>query len=151
MNVAANPMPSLVAISSLVIIAALVLGVGIPNHEVLRHVVQTLPFWCVVVLGSRRSRFAGWIGLPLFLFWLLIMALIWMFLLGIAHVFSGSFTPWEIAMTIVVVGGCVAGVAATLRGHSSISLMQKAAIFILLGVIQFVCFRISFLPVIAHR
>jgi hypothetical protein len=54
---------TIVVACSLAMMAALILGVGIPNHMVLRHVVQTLPIWGVVILGARRSRLAGWVGL----------------------------------------------------------------------------------------
>jgi hypothetical protein len=37
-----------------------------------------------------------------FLFWLVLMVLIWMYLLGMADVLSGHFSPFAIGMTIVV-------------------------------------------------
>src|SRR5215471_390389 len=92
----------IVVVCNLTILAALVLGVGIPNHMVLRHVVQTLPAWAVVILATRRAHVAGWIGLPVFAFWLVLMLQIWLYLFGLLHLLSGNFTTWEIAMTIIV-------------------------------------------------
>jgi hypothetical protein len=140
-----------IAISSLVIIVSLVLGVGIPNHEVLRHVLQTLPFWCALILGARNSRFAGWVGLPLFVFWLLIMTLIWMSLLGISHLLGGSFSGWEIAMTIVVGSSCIAGIAASVGSRTNVSIVTKTAVIVLFSVVQLACFFTSFMPAIARR
>jgi hypothetical protein len=40
--------------------------------------------------------------LPCFVFWLLLMAAIWLYLVGWARIISGTFTPTEIAMTVVV-------------------------------------------------
>jgi hypothetical protein len=158
LSVAADPTlivsrtPSrLIALSSLAIIVALVLGVGIPNHEVLRHVLQTLPFWCALILGARNSRLAVWVGLPLFVFWLLIMTLIWMSLLGISHLLGGSFSGWEIVMTIVVGSSCIAGIAASVRSRSTASMTMKAAVVLLSAAIQLTCFFTSFLPAIARR
>src|SRR5256714_7565281 len=94
--------PIAIAVCCLVIIVALVVGVGLAAGLVLRHVVQTLPLWIGVLAGARRSRAVGWIGLPMFLFWLVLMSLIWLYLLGIARVISGHFSPIEIAMTILV-------------------------------------------------
>src|SRR5690349_13659134 len=94
--------PVWIAICCLAILAALVLGVGVGSHLVLRHVVQTAPLWVGVVLGFRRSQSTGWITLPLFLFWFALMSVIWLYLLGIAHLINGSFSTLEIAMTIVV-------------------------------------------------
>jgi len=143
--------PFVVAGCSLVIIAALVLGVGIGSHLVLRHVVQTLPLWVVVTLGLKRSRAAGWAGLPAFLFWLVLMTFIWLYLLGVSNMVSGHFTQLEIAMTIVVGIASAVGIVAFFRLKSSLSGWGQASIFIVLAVVQVVCFRLSLLPAIAHR
>src|SRR6266436_1310820 len=73
--------PVAMAICSLAIIIALVVGVGLASNLVLRDVVQTLPLWIAVVLGFRRSRATGWVALPLFLFCLTLMVIIWLYLL----------------------------------------------------------------------
>lgn len=143
--------PLLVTGCSLAIIAALVLGVGIGSHLVLRHIVQTLPLWVVVTLGLRRSRAAGWAGLPVFLFWLVLMAAIWLYLLGLSNMLSGHFTPLEIAMTVVVGIASGVGIVAFIRLKSHLSRWGMAGIFIVLAAIQVLCFRLSFLPAIAHH
>ena len=142
---------TIVVACSLAMMAALILGVGIPNHMVLRHVVQTLPIWGVVILGARRSRVAGWVGLPVFVFWLVLMSLIWLYLLGLSHMLSGNFTRWEIAMTIVVGLTALIGIGTSVRFRSSLSIVTRASMFIGLAAIQFACLRISFLPALAHR
>jgi hypothetical protein len=143
--------PLVVAGCSLAIIAALVLGVGIGSHLVLRHVVQTLPLWVAVTLGLKRSHAAGWTGLPVFLFWLVLMATIWLYLLGVSNILSGHFTHLEIAMTVVVGIASAVGIVTFFRLRSYLSGWYLASIFIVLAVIQLVCFRLSFLPAIAHR
>src|SRR5580698_8357766 len=94
--------PVVMAACGLAIIFALVLGVGLASNLEVRHLVQTAPVWAVVVLGFRRSRMVAWVALPMFVFWLLLMSLIWAYLLGISHLLSGHFSPVEIAMTIIV-------------------------------------------------
>lgn len=141
----------LVGSSALAVIAALVLGVGIGSHLVVRHVVQTLPAWLPVVLGFRRSRAAGWAGLPVFLFWLVLMVLIWLYLLGLSKLLNGRFTSLEIVMTIVVGLGSATGIWACIRLKSLLAGWRAAAIFVVVAAAQFLCFRISFLPAIAHR
>ena len=143
--------PLLVAGCSLTIIAALVLGVGIGSHLVLRHIVQTLPLWVVVTLGLRRSRAAGWAGLPVFLFWLALMVAIWLYLLGLSNMLSGHFSPLEIAMTVVVGIASGVGIVAFITLKSHLSRWGMAGIFIVLVAIQLLCFRLSFLSAIAHR
>jgi hypothetical protein len=145
------PAPIVIAVSGFVIILALVVGVGAPDQLMLRHVVQTLPFWAIVVLGLRRSRMVGWIALPCFLFWFVLMALIWLHLLGVAHVISGHFSLLEIAMTIVVGAASMAGVAASWRIKSGLPIHVAGGLFVMFAAIQWGCFRLSLLPLIAHR
>jgi len=137
--------------SSLAIIAALVLGVGLGSHLVLRHLVQTLPSWVAVILSFRRSRAAGWVALPLFSFWFVVMAFIWLYLLGIARLVSGHFTLLEIAMTIIVGIASVTGTWASIRLRSFAAGWRAAAIFLIFAGLQLACFRLSLLPGIAHR
>src|SRR5262245_58700583 len=90
-----------IAICGLVVIAALLI-VGVVSHGVLRHIVQTLPVWIIVVLGLRDRASVKWAAIPIFLFWLFIMTLIWLFLLGWSRIASGTYSPTEIAMTLCV-------------------------------------------------
>ncbi len=144
-------LPISIAVCCLVIIAALVLGVGVPGGMVIRHIVQTLPLWVGVVLGFRRSRATGWIALPSFLAWILLMGLIWLYLLGISNVMSGQFTPLEIAMTLVVGCAAVAGIVMFARFKSSLKPGAALMLFVTFAIVQLVCLRVSFLPAIAHR
>jgi hypothetical protein len=134
----------------LVIIAALVLGVGIVSHGILRHVVQTAPLWPAVVLGLRRRDAAKWCALPGFAFWLGIMVFIWLFLLGWSRVLIGTFTPVEIAMTIVCAIASIAGIGSALRQRTSTSPAAAAALLALFAFLQFAALRVSLLPGIAH-
>ena len=140
-----------IAVCGLTIILALVIGVGVPGGLVLRHIVQTLPFWAVVWLGFRHSRLTGWVGLPLFLFWFAAMALIWLYLFGIAHVLSGHFSGVEKAMTLIVGIASLVAIGFFVLTRTALSAAKAITLFIALAAIQWICFRISFLPEIAHR
>lgn len=136
-----------IAWCSLAILVALYV-VGAVSHGSLRHEVQTLALWVPVVAGFNRREFARWCALPCFFFWLLIMVLIWLFLLGIAHVFSGHFSPIEIAITIVVgLASAVGAVLCVLRMRWS---WLGAGLAVLFAAVQVALMRISFLPAIAH-
>jgi hypothetical protein len=137
--------------SSLAIIAALVLGVGLGSHLVLRHIVQTLPLWVAATLSFRRSPAAGWAALPLFSFWLALMVFIWLYLLGIATLVSGHFTLLEIAMTIIVGMASAAGIWAFIRLRSFVAAWRATALFLIFAGLQLACFRVSLLPMVAHR
>ena len=148
---AADAQPMAIAFCSLAIIVSLVLGVGLVSHGVLRHIVQTLPLWLGVVFGFRRSPSAGWLALPSFLFWFVLMVFIWLFLLKIARIVTGTFTPIEIAMTLIVAAASAIGTATFFRIRSSLSALSAATIFVVMASLQWLCFRLSLLPSIAHR
>ena len=143
------PESRILAWCALLLVIALYV-VGLVSNGIVRHVVQTAPVWITVVLGIRRSNWSKWTALPCFLFWLFLMALIWLFLLGWVNVISGTFSGVEIAMTLVV--GCcsVAGLAMALRIKTKIRAIGALTVFLLTLVVQFLVFRISFLPSIAH-
>jgi hypothetical protein len=142
--------PVAIAICYFVIIIALVGSVGVAAGLALRHIAQTLPPWVGVVFGARGGRATGWIALPLFLFWLTLVAFIWLYLLGVARI-SGDFSPVEIAMTIIVGAASAVGIAIFARFTSSQSVAVALATFVAMAVLQIVWFRISFTPAIAHR
>jgi hypothetical protein len=134
---------------ALLLIGALYI-VGIVSHGVVRHIVQTAPVWLTAVLALKRSAWSKWTALPCFLFWLFLMVLIWLFLLGWAHVVSGSFTPIEIAMTLVVGFSSIAGMVLAARMKTEIRAISASAAFLGILILQLLAFRISLLPSIAY-
>jgi hypothetical protein len=79
------------------------------------------------------------------------MAFIWLYLLGVSNMLSGHFTQLEIAMTVVVGIASGVGIVTFFRSKSYLSGWSRAGIFIVLATVQFLCFRLSFLPGISHR
>ena len=132
------------------IIAAL-LVVGAVSHGVLRHIVQTSPLWIAIVLGTRRSGWIKWAALPCFVFWLILMILIWLFLLGWARIVSGTFSSTEIAMTLIVGLASVVGIVRALSLRAGVGAWSAIATVLLVAVLQVTAFRLSLLPAIAHR
>lgn len=143
--------PIVIAICSFAIILALVGGVGGATGLVWRHVIQTLPFWFAVVLGFRRSVVTGWVALPCFIFWLVIMILIWLYLLGIARIVTGHFMPIEIVMTIIVGLASLIGMVTCLRFKSGIRPWAGMSLFVLFAAAQWGCFLLSITPRFATR
>lgn len=139
-----------IALCCVAMIAALYV-VGVVSGTELRHVVQTMPMWIAVILGWRGSALARWLALPFFLIWLVLMVMIWLFLLGIARVVSGHFTPAEVAMTIAIAVASLIGIAAAFRLWKRTSAARAAAMFLLGAALQFAALRVSFLPGIASR
>jgi hypothetical protein len=107
--------------------------------------------WLPVVLGFQQRPIAKWMALPLFVFWLAIMTLIWLYLLGVANIVSGHFFPTEIAMTIVVGAACVVGLARTARWRTPVRSVAAALVVLAFAAVQIAAFRISLIPYIARR
>ena len=133
---------------SLAVLIALYV-VGAVSHGSLRHEVQTLPLWFPIVLGFNRRESARWSALPCLVFWLVIMVLIWLFLLGWAHIVSGHFSPVEIAMTLIVGAAGALGISLCLRRARWSA--RGVALVVIFGVLQILAFRISLLPAIANQ
>jgi hypothetical protein len=134
-----------------VVIIAALLVVGAVSHGILRHIVQTSPLWIAIVLGIRRSRWTKWAALPCFVFWLLLMSAIWLYLLGWARIVSGTFSPTEIAMTLIVGLASITGIVMAAHLKSAVRAWQATAVVLLVAVLQVAALRLSLLPQIAHR
>ena len=139
-----------VAYCSLAVLVALYV-VGAVSHGSLRHEVQTLPLWFPIVLGFQHRELAKWSALPGFIFWLILMVFIWLFLLGWAQIVHGTFSPPEIAMTLVIGVACVAGTIQSARWRTSVSPFAAIGVAALLAALQLLAFRISMIPYIATR
>ncbi len=141
---AEDPIAKSIVWSALAIVAALVLGVGPVSSTVLHHIVQTAPYWLAIV--CRRRRWAAWFALACFVFWLIIMAAIWAFLLHLPSFVSGHFSPVEVAMTILCGIASLIGIAAAIRTRTRWPLALAA--FAGGAAAQFAAFRISQIPFI---
>jgi hypothetical protein len=140
-----------IALCCLAIIVALVGGVGLATGLVIRHVVQTAPLWIGLALGIRGSRAVGWFTAPIFAFWMVLMTLIWLYLAGWSTLISGHFSPFETAMTLVVGAACAIGLWLDVRSFTGVPPTTAAGLFVIAAAAQWLCFRLSMLPGIAHR
>jgi hypothetical protein len=140
----------LVALCCLIIVLSLYV-VGVVSHGVLRHIVQTLPLWPGIVLGFRDRDLRKWMALPCLLCWLIIMVLTWLFLLHLAHVLTGHFTPIEIVLTIIIGIAAIVGLLALPRWRTKTHPAIALVIVLLFAALQYLAIQISFLPSIAHR
>jgi|SRR5580704_6067036 hypothetical protein len=133
-----------------VVIAALYV-VGIASTTELRHFVQTLPLWLGALGGWYGFRTARWLAMPLFLFWLAIVVLIWLYLLGWSQIARGHFSATEIAMTVAIGVASVFGIASCLYGGRRAGPALATGAFLFSAALQLIVFRISLLRNIARR
>ncbi len=93
-----------------------------------------------------------WAALPCFVFWLALMAVVWLYLLGWIHPFSGTFTPTEVALTVVVGAAALVGIREVGATRSAGAGAPRAfAVVAMVACLQLVAFRLSFLPALAHH
>src|SRR6266404_3593531 len=138
-------------VASCVAVIAALLIVGAVSSGVIRHIVQTSPLWIAIVLGARRSHWVKWAAFPCFVIWLLLMTAIWFFLLGWARIVSGTFSPTEILMTVIVGLASLVGMVGAWRVKSSARVWPAVGTVLLVAALQVGAFRLSLLPAIAHR
>ena len=137
--------------AALITVIVSLLLVGLVSGTILRHVVQVLPVVAaavVVVLRPAWSRFAA---MPLFAFWLFIMTLIWLFLLGLSNVGSGHYTPAEVGLTVVIGLACVVGLGAAVRQPTRSPWWAGVLAFLVSGAFQVGAMWLSLQPTIASR
>jgi len=120
--------------------------VGLVSHTPVRHVIQVVPVALAFVAVARRTSWALDAALPVLLFWFFIMLLIWLWLLGLARIVTGTFAPVEIALTIAVGISCVAGFLAWLGLPSGDRTLARAAVFASFGLLQVAAMWLSLRP-----
>ena len=125
--------------------------VGLVSGTPIRHVIQVIPVGIALFLGARRSPWAPAAALPLFVFWFFIMSLIWLWLLGLARIVTGKFSPAEIGLTIVIGLGCAVGGVAALRCRTDRGGVQRAVAFMLFAGLQISAMWVSLQRFIASR
>jgi hypothetical protein len=88
---------------------------------------------------------------PLFAFWLLLMGGIWLFLLGIARVFPGTFSPAEITLTLIIGAASMAGLAVAYRQKTSTAIATQVGTVLVFASLQFGAIWLSVQPFVARR
>jgi len=144
-----NPERLLVA-ATLGLIASLLL-VGVVSSTLVRHLIQLVPAY-VLLYGTLTHRAWARAGaVPVFVFWLLIVIAIWCFLLGIARIVTGTYTPAERVLTGTIALSSLCGLAAVARIRAAASWATRVAGFMLLAALQWGAFWLSIQPAFARR
>jgi len=106
---------------SLVVIAISLLIIGIVSGTILRHAVQIVPVIAAAVLVYRRSTLAAPVAVGVSAFWLAIMVLIWLYLMGVSRIASGTYSATEIGLTMVIGLATLYGSAAAIGQRQRLS------------------------------
>jgi len=138
----------MIALCAMTQIVALIV-VGFVSDGLVRHLVQTSPSWIVAGVALNQTRWAKWIALPVFAFWLVIMVLIWLYLLGVARILTGHYSDIEIAMTAVVGAASVFGILICVFTRTGARPWVAALLFLIAALIQVGAMSLSLRPQIS--
>ena len=83
-----------------------------------------------------------------FAIWLLLMALIWLYLLGIATFFS---SPVEVLLTILIGAFSAVGIMACVGASASSAIGRRVGAVFAFAMVQVAAMWLSFMPVFANR
>src|SRR5471030_783769 len=113
----------------IIVIVLALLVVGMVSNTLLRHLIQVIPLTVPLIFIFYKRQWIFLVSVPLMVLWLLVMIFIWLFLLKIARIVHGHFSPTEIAMTILIGIFCLYGIFTDLKKMNM--QLKAAAIFLL--------------------
>ena len=109
--------------------AVSLLSVGVLSGTPIRHAIQISPVVLALVVVALKRSWASYAALPVCIFWLVIMLLIWLWLTGIAAITTGTFTVAEVILTLFIGASCVSGMLGWYRTPSPGKPLIKAGVF----------------------
>jgi len=136
---------------ALTTLAVALLFVGAVSGTVLRHVVQITPIVCVLLVLRRKPDWGAYGAIPIFVFWIGIVILIWLFLLGLSRIANGHYTLAEVLATVVMAGAALTGLGSSLAVGKELRVGDRVIAIGTFAVFQFAAMWVSFLGPIANR
>lgn len=125
---------------------------GIVSGTPVRHLVQVLPIGLALRLASRSPGSLGaYAAVSLFGFWMLMMVLIWLFLLGVSDIASGQYPPVEVVLTIAIGFFCSVGILRGLRAGRLLGRTRRIATVVVFLVVQAGVMVVSLVEPIVSR
>jgi hypothetical protein len=145
-----TPNERVCAVALWTILVAL-LVVGVVSATMIRHAVQVLPLLAGSLIVMVRPAWGRFAALPLFLFWLGLMVVVWLYLLGWTHIISGTFPAAEIGLTVVIGLACLVGLGTTAYNSGPTPWWLRVVLFLLFGLLQVGAMWLSMQPGLANR
>ena len=127
----------------LVGIAASLVLVGAVSDTIVRHLVQIVPLVVAAGFVLSRSALAAYASVGLCAFWVVVMGLIWLYLLGVSRVVTGTYSLGEIVLTIVIAVFSVLGILRGTRAGQQFPALRVAALIAVTFVLQAVVTSVS--------
>lgn len=136
-------------VGALVGLIVSLLLVGYVSGTLIRHLIQITPAVLALVLVIRRVQWAEYAALSVLVFWFLLVIAIWLFLLGIASIVSGTFAPVEIVLTLTIGACSLWGIVGVLRARRA-GIVARVTAFLLFAALQIGALWVSLRPAVAH-
>jgi hypothetical protein len=114
------------------------------------HIVQISPLVLLLVLLPRSRAWASAAAAGVLSWWLVTMGGIWLFLLGMSRFLTGTFSPTEILLTLIIGAACIAGLSASGRA-ATIPLTTTISAVVLAAALQSLALWFSYQPIITGR
>ena len=147
--IAAPRFPVLIAVSLASVALALIV-VGVVSGTLRTHLVQIAPLVLLLVLLPRAWALTPVAAAAVLSWWLVTMAGIWLFLLGLSRFLTGRFSPTEIVLTLVIGVACLVGLSAGARA-GSMPLNRKLPTIVLAAGLQSLALWLSYQPIVIGR
>lgn len=145
----ARRFPVLIAVS-LASVAVALIGVGVVSGTLRSHLVQIAPLVLLLALLPRASALIPVAAAAVLSWWLVTMAAIWLFLLGLSRFLTGRFSPTEIFLTLVIGVACLTGLSASGRAGTT-PLTRRLPTIVLAAGLQSVALWLSYQPIVIGR
>lgn len=125
--------------------AASLLVVGIVSDTLMSHLIQVVPLSLAPIIAWRWKPAVGaWAAVSLHSFWMVVMVLIWLFLMGISEIVDGRFTAVEVALTVAIGGFSAAGIASGVRAGRTLGWWQAVLVLLAGWLVQWVAMELSY-------
>lgn len=119
----------------LMALTSVLFAIGFVSHTAARHLVQAAPAAAAMLLVQTKIRGGQGFAGAVFLVWFSVVAAIFLYLAGMTHIISGTFSAAE-----RILAGCAGVISAfgaiiSLR-TASVSLSRTTAYFLLGAIVQ---------------
>ena len=110
--------------------------VGAVSDTMVRHLAQIVPLMVAAGLVLARSASATYAAVGLCAFWAVVMGLIWLYLLGVSSVVTGTYSLGEIILTVVIAVFSVLGILRGTLAGNQFPVLRVVALVAIAFVIQ---------------
>jgi len=138
------------ALTGIVGLSLALLAVGLISGTILRHVVQLLPAWTVLVGLTLRRDWARRAALAILVLWGILMLAIWLTVAGIWPLIPGSFSTAEILLTVVIAAFCMIGGYDAARVDRRGGRKNRYWVYFGFAMFQMIAIVVSFLELLAY-